>query len=43
VTISIGHIEARPAPPVDLPRLRPQFKPPVSLDDFLALRQDRRQ
>jgi hypothetical protein len=42
VTISIGHIEVRAAPPIEPPRPRPQFKPRVSLEDFLTQRQDRR-
>jgi hypothetical protein len=42
VTISIGHIEVRAAPPIERPRSRPPFRPRVSLDDFLSQRQDRR-
>ncbi len=42
VTISIGHIEVRAAPPVERTRTRPPFRPRVSLDDFLNQRQDRR-
>ena len=42
VTISIGHIEVRAAPPIEPSRPRPQFTPLVSLEDFLIRRQDRR-
>jgi hypothetical protein len=41
ITISIGHIEVRSAPPPAAePRPRPRFRPQVTLDDFLS--QDRR-
>lgn len=42
VTISIGHVEVRAAPPIERPRARPPFRPRVSLDDFLGQQQDRR-
>ncbi len=42
VTISIGHIDVRAAPPPAPARSRPAFRPRVSLDEFLAARQDRR-
>ena len=42
VTISIGHIEVRAAPPIERPAARPPFRPRVSLDDFLNQPQDRR-
>jgi hypothetical protein len=42
VTICIGHIEVRAAPPTEPPRPRLPFRPRVSLDDFLTQRQDRR-
>jgi hypothetical protein len=42
VTISIGHVEVRAAPPIERPRTRPPFRPRVSLDDFLGQQQDRR-
>ena len=42
VTISIGHIEVRAAPPMERPRTRPPFRPRVSLDDFLYQQEDRR-
>lgn len=42
VTISIGHIEVRAAPPAEQPRTRQPFRPQVALDDFLSKRQDRR-
>jgi hypothetical protein len=42
VTISIGHIEVRAAPPVGQPRARRPFRPQVSLDDFLSQQQDGR-
>ncbi len=40
ITISIGHIEVRSAPATEQPRIRPPFRPQVSLADFLG--QDRR-
>lgn len=40
VTISIGHIEVHSAPAEEKPRIRPPFRPQVSLADFLG--QDRR-
>jgi hypothetical protein len=42
VTISIGHIDVRAAPPPAPARSRPAFRPRVSLDEFLAASQDRR-
>ncbi len=42
VTISIGHIDVRAALPPAPARSRPAFRPRVSLDEFLAARQDRR-
>jgi hypothetical protein len=42
VTISIGHIEVRAAPPTERPRTRRPFRPQVSLDDFLSQRRDQR-
>jgi hypothetical protein len=42
VTISIGHIDVRAAPPPAPARSRPAFRPRVTLDEFLAASQDRR-
>lgn len=42
VTISIGHIDVRAAPPPAPARSRPAFRPRVSLNEFLAAPQDRR-
>ena len=42
VTISIGHIDVRAAPPPAPARSRPAFRPRVSLDEFLTAPQDRR-
>jgi hypothetical protein len=36
ITISIGRVEVRNAPPAPAPSRRPPFKPGVSLDDFLG-------